>query len=155
MAVKQELIKTSLRGSVTESGANTFTEQGIDTNLSIRGDHVYIVTAICWKHNAAFEGDGDGVNLHLAYASQSDIIGPSDPDFLFGVNQRVDIVTSGGYGMHRVLYENIDHFPIAVPQLYIGVKGASLGAAVLAEVKLTGYHVRVNTTEFFRLAQSR
>ena len=44
MPVRNELIKTSLRGAVTETAANTYTEVQVDTNLAIRGDHVFIIS---------------------------------------------------------------------------------------------------------------
>ena len=153
--VSQMLAKTSLRGNITESAANTYTETTIDTNLSIRGDHVFIVTGIWWQFNAAVVGTGDRFQGQIAYAKQTDIILLDDADWLFGQEVAMDVVTSGGGHWSRIKHDMVDHFPIAVGTLHLGCKGVGLSNAGQLSVKIEGYHQKVNTTEFFRLAQSR
>lgn len=155
MPVKQELIKTSLRGKVVESAANTYTEATIDTNLSIRGDHIFLVTGIWWSHDGNPIAAGDGIDIQLCYAPQTGGLWTSDPDWFAGYSRYLQFVTSGAAMLEKTAYQQIDNYPIAVGSLYLGVVGTSLGAAVTAAVKIEGYHVKVNTTEYFRLAQSR
>lgn len=155
MAIRGELIKTSLRGTVTETAANTFTEAQIDTNLSIRGDHVFIVTGVWLYASATLGGAGDTFSIQVCYASQAGNITPDDPDWLFGASWQMAMVTSGAGVWLRTMYTPVEHFPIAVPQLYLGVGGSSLATAAKGSIKIEGYHSKVNTTEFFRLAQSR
>lgn len=155
MPLRNDLIKTSLRATVTESAANTFTEQQIDTNLSIRGDHIFIVTGVFWQHNAVLNGTGDQIAMQLTYATQSGLITASDNDFLFGIHQAHEVATQGAATYLKSIWMPMDEFPVAVTALFLGVQGVSLASAVQASVKIHGYHVKVNTTEYFRLAQSR
>lgn len=155
MPVKSELIKTSLRATVTESAANTYTEATLDTNLSIRGDHIFIVTGIWWQHTAVLVGDADSITVQLAYSPQTNVISPGDGDYFASYSIVTKITTSGQIVYKGTEYMPINDFPIAVGALYLGVKGVSLASAVVAGVKLEGYHVKVNSTEYFRMAQSR
>lgn len=155
MPSKQELAKTSLRGSVTESAANTFTQVTVDTNLGIRGSDIFVMTGIWFETNANLSANGDQFVIQLAYSTQSAIIQVDDADWLVGAKWAIEFTTSGGSVWDQVKYVSIDHFPIAVQNLFLGVQGTSLGSAARGSFKIEGYHVKVSTTEFFRLAQSR
>lgn len=155
MPTRAETVKTSLRGLTTESAANTFTESTIDTNLAIRGDHIFVITGIWFNGVANLTAATDALEIQVTYATQSDIIEINDPDWLLGAKWLMTLTTSGGSVYQPMLYYQIDHFPIAVAQLHLGVKGTSLAAAGSGGVKIEGYHQKVSTTEYFRLAQSR
>ncbi len=155
MPTKAELVKTSLRATVTESAANTFTEATMSTNLAVRGDHLFIVTGIWWDLSANLSGPGDTIQFQITYATQSAIIRPDDPDWLFGFGWRHDHTTSGGGLWERGGYQAINDFPVAVPTLYMGLQGTSLAGAAVGGVKIEGYHQKVATSEYFRIAQSR
>jgi len=155
MPVRNELIKTSLRGAVTETAANTYTEVQVDTNLAIRGDHVFIISGIWFLAAGSLAGAADMIQCQIAYASQTGIISVNDPDWLCGWRWRMELTTSGSTVWEPMRYIPINHFPIAVSGLYLGIQGASLGAAATIAAKIEGYHQKVNTQEYFRLAQSR
>lgn len=152
---KAELTKVSLRANVIESAANTFTETSFSTNLAVRGDHLFIITAMAYDISADLNSNAEEIRLQVTYATQSAIIRPDDPDYLFGIGFRAQVVTSGAGIWQRTNYQPVNHFPIAVPTLYLGVKGSGLAAATQIGVKLEGYHQKVSTTDYFRLAQSR
>lgn len=155
MALREELIKTSLRASITETAANTYTEKEIHTNLSARGDHIFVVTGIWWQVTAPVNADNDRFTMQITYGKQTDTILLDDSDWFGGQEWALDVVTSGGGFWDRIVHQVIDHFPVAVPVLYFGCKGGGLATAGQGSVKIEGYHMKVNTNEYFRLAQGR
>jgi hypothetical protein len=155
MPLKSELAKTSIRGSVVESAANTFTEAQIDTNLAVTGQHLFICTGVFFQSNAAFVGS-QTMGLQLTYSSQTDLIGLNDSDWLFGCSWSGGLAGAAGLSVYEnTVYQQIDHFPIATSSLYFGGKGAALGFGTTNSVKLIGYHTKVAAADFFRLVQSR
>ena len=65
MPTKQELVKTSLRATVAESAANTFTETTMSTNLAVRGDHLFVVTGLWYDLSANLSGAGDSIRIQV------------------------------------------------------------------------------------------
>lgn len=155
MPLKSELAKFAIRGSVTESAANTFTEAMVNTNLSPEGNLIFIATGL-WTHtDAILDGNSEGVEMQLCYAPQSAIIYPNDGDWIFGRKIRVTVATQGAHSWERLVYQNINMFPIAQEALYWGTAGDSLAAATTARFKLEGFLMKVATTEYFRISRVR
>lgn len=153
MPTKTELSKFSIRGSVTESAANTYTEQSISTNLVAQGDAMFMATGL-W---VMMDPKGVLVNadeqwMHLAYTSQSFVITPSHADFIWGQCWQN---TGAAAVLEVIRYIPIDHFPIASPTIYLGTQGVSLAQAGSVAFKLAGYLQKVSTTDFFRIANLR
>lgn len=155
MPTKAELSKFAIRGRVTESAAATFTEAQVNTNLSIEGDHLFIVTGLWLAHNGELDANDEQVQIQLCYASQSALIGPSNPDWIVGMNQFMTRATSGTQVYERQRYESVDYFPIAEPQLFLGVAGTGTASAITAEMKMEGYLAKVSTSEYFRITRLR
>ena len=155
MPVKNEIAKVSMRGTVDDTGAlNTYVEKTIDTNLSFNGQHAFIVTGILFRHDGVLNGNRN-VDITLAYETQNAAPQPSDPSFIFGASWASAQLTSGSVAYNNAQYQDIDHFPIAVQSIFLGLKTANMGAATTAHVKLYGYHMKISQADFFRLAQSR
>ena len=155
MPTKTELSKFSIRGEVTESGTNTFTEQALSTNLVAQGDAMFMATGL-WMFldtNGALL-NSDELEFQITYSSQAGIIKPSDPDWIWGRNWYSG-PTSGAVLLEKTTYVDIDHFPLATPQIYLGIKGVSLANAATGAIKLSGYLQKVSTTDFFRIANLR
>ena len=85
MPTKTELAKFAIRGSVTESAPNTYTEAAIQTNLAATGDMMFIATGL-WL---TLDPNGpqaavDSMWCHLAYSTQTNSLTPSSADFIWG-----------------------------------------------------------------------
>ena len=155
MPTKTELAKFSLRGIVTETGANTFTETAVNTNLTVEGNMIFIATGLWFGHNFGLGSASDELGGQLTYAPQSAIIKPNDPDWIFGFDFRTVLTTSGMHIQERLWYTNIDNFPIAQDQIFFGLAGVSLASAATAWFKLEGYLQKVTVTDFFRIQRIR
>lgn len=157
MPLKAELQKFSIRGSVVESAANTFTSAQVDLNLSLLGSHVFMATALQITHNAALTGAGDQLDVQLTYTTQTGIVDANDADFFWGLRNIVALTTSGAFirdQSPRFVWTG-GGFPIGVQNLQLAVQGTNLGTAVTVGLKLEGYLQRVTTSEFYRITQQR
>lgn len=156
MPTKQELSKFSIRGFVTESAANTFTEQTINTNLAVEGNSIFVVTGChLFLKTSILAASTDQAEMQLAYASQSDILQIDDPDWLCGRAASLIMTTSGAQVTEMYTYQPVEYFPLAQAQLFLGVKGTNAPSALTAGFKLEGYLQKVTTTDFFRITRVR
>ncbi len=156
MPTKTELAKFSVRGAVTASSGNTFTQVAIQTNLAAQGDMMFIGTGL-WM-NLDPNGplvSADEVSAQLCYTTQTAIIGPDNPDWIWGRAFRYDLTTSGGAAFEKITYTPVNFFPLATPTLYLAIQGVSMAQAASVSFKLAGYMQKVSTTDFFRIANLR
>lgn len=93
----------------------------------------------------------DGMWAHIAYSSQTAPLSPSDGDYIWGRRWSL-----GGVGIYEhVTYTDVDEFPIAQSQLWMGIQGSSLAQASTFQMKLEGYIKTVSTTDYFRIVNLR
>lgn len=152
---KEELSKFSLRGSVTESAANTYTEATINTNLQVEGNMIFIATGLWLGTDATLSAAADRLGFQICYAPQAALVNQDNPDWIAGRSIAFEVVTSGASNWERFTYVNIDNFPLAQSQLFFGAAGTSLAAASTCTFKLEGWLKKVSTTDFFRIARVR
>lgn len=153
-----EVPKFAIRGSVTESSANTYTEAQIITNIGIESSYVFMATG-CYIYldtNGAIV-DADEIHAQLTYTSQSALIAPGDADWILGRGVHFHLTTSGGLAtpFEETMYYSMAPYPIAQNILYWGVRGLSLANAGTAAFKLEGFLKKVSSTDFLRITRSR
>lgn len=150
---KQEIAKLSIRASLTESAANTFTELAVQTNLAATGEMLFVATGLWMFLNGTVVAAADLAEMQMTYSTQSAIILPGDPDWFAGRSIHAMGIAVNTY--ERVTYVDINNFPIATPTIYLGVQGTSQGGSLNCAFKLEGYLQKVNVTDFFRIANLR
>lgn len=155
MPTKNELAKFSIRGAVTETAANTFTQSTVNTNIQVQGNEIFICTGIWFRTDADMAADQDQMQMQLTYTSQSALVTPDDPDWLYGWHWRMVMTTSGVSVFNPIVHQDLGFFPMANPQLYFACQGTSLAAASSCQFKLEGYLQKVSTTDFFRIQRVR
>ncbi len=143
------------RGTVTETGASTYTETEIDTNLATFGNYLALVHTMDVKAEGAMgviNGAADYLEIVLSRNSQTGIIGPDDADFICGFGFGMFFVTSGG-GEFEFVRERLLHHPVPiVKNMYLGVKGTSLASAMTIQFRI-GYHLTKGTeADILRIA---
>ena len=153
MPTKVEMAKFSIRGKVKESAANTYTEVSIATNLVAQGNALFMSTGLWLSLDPGGAlATADELYCHIAYSAQSFVIGPDDPDFIWG---RAWQNIGAAAVLEQITYVPVDHFPLAATNLYFGIQGVSLAQAATARFKLAGYLQKVSTTDFFRIVNLR
>lgn len=143
----------SVRGSVVESGANTYTENEIDTQLDPRtSSNIMLVTGVIFGFDAAYAASADGIRIHLARASQTAILMPNHRDYIAAVDELTQLVTSGPLVTVR---QRTVILPIPYPiasNLFLAVQGVSLAAAATVKVAVCGYIKKASSAELLRVS---
>jgi len=146
--------------SVTESGANTFTEGSVDLNMSPLDREVFVVTAINLDPHAPsmVPGTDTATTVALTTTSQTDIVNLSNSNCL--ASAKLDIRSSG---VTAVSFTRLVETPaatldylgiIATNDFFVGIKGTANTAAREVSGKLYGYRARASADIYAALVQS-
>lgn len=156
MAEPNWVALNSLRGTVTESAANTFTQTTINTNLSLEARTIIIVPEVFLNYATSVDEDG-GVRIQLSTASQTALIDYDDPHCVVRVTRKQTAYGTAGnttiqdHGMHIRFAQAL---PLAVPQLFIAVQGQNMTAQQQVTVRIPYWSKKVSESVFFRVANS-
>lgn len=145
---------------VTESAANTFTQQAIDLNMSPLDREVFVVTAINLDPSAPdmIPGTSTATSCSLSTTSQTAITNLSNANCLAAA--KLDIRSSGVTAVSfsrqvETPAATLDYLGIiATNDFFIGISGtANTGAKSIAG-KLYGYRARATADIYAALVQS-
>jgi hypothetical protein len=167
--LKDEEIVRSLKGTVTESAAATYTETAIDTQLSIERGVIWLIHGIQFFPSelmatvSSIAANGEEFfHMHVSRESKSAICVPNDADLIqrcdYDIVRSAAIGTDAGplwvtsYMVPRVFAYN-PPLPYASQTIYLGLIGSS-GAVETAYFQIL-YTIRsVSDKYFFRVAQA-
>lgn len=143
----------SVRGTVTESGANTYTENEIDTQLDPRtSSNIMLITGAIVQHDASLAVTLDGLKWHLSRNSATGILAPNHRDFIMGGDAVYNVTTSGSNESVKLHYIEL---PIAYPiasNLFLAIQGVSLTAAATLKAAVCGYIKKATSAELLRVS---
>lgn len=164
--LKDDEILRFFRASVTESAAATFTQQEIDTQLSIERGYIWLIHFLEFfitpsEVDDPAQGTMERIMTQVTRESQSSILAYNDSDLIESVHYFQDrsatIGTDAGpawyYNWLPKFYAYYPAIPYAAQSIYIGVHSTS-SSAVTIYVR-GGYTLKkVSDKFFFRVAQA-
>ena len=149
--------------SVTESGANTFTQSQVDLNLSPLDREVFVVLAVNLDpfFPDAIAGADTSVNSALTATSQTSMPSLADSNCLAKATNFISAAgyVDGGVGFSQAALETppstLEYIGIiATNDFFIQVKGTNNGVAKGLAGKLYGYRAIANADVYAALVQS-
>jgi len=155
----------TLGGRVTESAANTFTQQqiAVPVNRVTSSLNTAQVIEALWiefetRVLGTIQAVADELEVQLTQTSKTTSVNIDDVDMIAKIHLGiVMIATTGGNAMNQVFHINLTdgagHGPIiAVPNVFLGIEGTSLSAAQGASFRM-GYRFKnVGLQEYVGLA---
>lgn len=165
-ALKDEEVVRMVRASVTESGAATFTETTIDTQLSIERGVIWMISAVEFfqelsKHSEVGANGLETQNIQLTRESKTAIVELNDSDVIAklqnGIYRSAAIGTDAGPLWLTWVMPVIQYFdpplPYASQNMYLGFQ--TTAATVRSCYVRIRYTIRtVSDKYFFRVAQA-
>ena len=163
MALKQSSSVITIGFSVTESAANTFTQERIDLQLNPLDNEVFVVQAINIDPFApdALAATNTATDASITTTSQTAMLNLSDSSCM--ANARLDIraagLVDGGVGFSRGLSETpptgLEYIGIiSTNDFFVSVQGTGNAAAKGAVGKLYGYRAKADAATYAALVQS-
>lgn len=125
------------RASVTESGANTFTQETISLPVDIAKNLVFLIWQIEWHCSNAQDTmvQDDQIACQITRTSQTSIVGIDNTSVIAQFKQQVQVLTSGGAIARYPVIQTFDPpLPIAKEEIYLAI--ASTGDASANGVKV-------------------
>lgn len=164
--IGDEEILRFLRFSVTESAAATYTEQSLDTQLSIERGMIWLIRAIEWEINPSYiddpaAGANETLQGQITREPQTEMLHMSDSDCIAHINliknRSSAIGTDAGPIVIFDKYPLMQQFPIPLPYaartIYIGAKSTA-GAAKTVRGRIHYTLRRVSEKFFYRVAHA-
>lgn len=147
----------SIRGTVTQSGANAYTETEINLALSLESRFLFYVTGLQVFFESINQVDDDTIfTWHLSRATKSAVGGFSDSDIIWVGGFGVLTTTSGAAVWPPVMCRELAHpYAIANPSLYFGIDTVGAAVACSASIQLQYYPEKVTQNKFWEAAQTR
>ena len=149
----KEYIKVSLRGTVTESAANTFTQVSIPTNIGQDARTVFVLSAVNLRWIGVFD-QNETAGVQLTRQTKAALAGLDDPDVLMTWNWELVMTTSGAQAVDRAPWTVVPEIAVAQSSLFLGVAGTNATNPYTVSVALWGYLQSVSQTDFYRIASS-
>lgn len=148
---------------VVESAANTFTETGVDLNLSALDREVFVVLSINMDPSAPDQvaGSNTATEASLTTTSQTGVVGLNNSNCL--ASARLDIRSDGGSiegvpfsrGSGESPATNLDYIGIvATNDFFVQIEGQNNINAKVCNGKLYGYRARATADIYSALVQS-
>lgn len=151
-----------LNFDVTESAANTYTEEEIQLPIPRLGTmHMVMEILKIYFHAPVDTLAEDGfVAYHISYKTQSGILGAGDSDALMAGITETQLVTSGGCVVQWPqvvdLTDGSGHgVLVSTDKIFLGVAGAGQAGARRFEGKLLYRFVAVSAEEYIGIVQSQ
>jgi len=166
LALTDEAILRFFRFSVVETAAATFTEQGLDTQLSIERGVIWLIHFIEFEVLGATLDDpgaasSEEFQVQLTRETKPTIVGYDDADLIEKYQLQIDRATAIGTDagpLYKVtespkMIRYVPAIPFAASTLFVGVAGTS-GSAGTYRGRV-GYTIRtVSDKFFFRVASA-
>ena len=153
-----------IRASVTESAANTFTQQEIQINLDSLNREIMVIMSVDLDigNPDLIAGTSTATNASLTKTSQSNTVGISDPSCIAEI--RKDCKSLGAPDNQAVTY--VDALPVldsdslpylsilATDNAFLGMKGTNNGAARNASDLIKARRARADADTYAALVNS-
>lgn len=161
--LKQTSSVVSIGFAVTESAANTFTEESVDLNLDPLNNEVFVVLAVNLDSSSpdAIAATNTAVDGALTSTSQTAMPNLSDTNCLSRYYERI---RSAGFADGGVSFSNqaLETPPstleyigiIATNDFFVQVQGAANLSAKTVSGKMYGYRARADASIYAALVQS-
>ena len=161
--LKQTSSLVAIGARVVETGANTYTQQQIDLNLSPLDREVFVVLAVNLDPQAPenVAGTNTAVSASVTSTSQTSVQGLDNANCI--ANTRLDILQDAGSvtgvpftrGAGESQASLLEYLGIiATNDFFIGIKGTGNTAAKFANAKVYGYRARASADIYAALVQS-
>lgn len=146
----------SWRFDLTESSANTYTEQSVDTNLSAERGVIGLIDEIIIQRDI-MPTSLDEIELQLLINSgQTDILDLDHSQVIWMQHWRFGTFTDAGRHLDETVsrWEFYNPIPFVNPTITLGIKGTSLAAAGRIRM-LVNYRVqKVTQNDYLKLLAS-
>ena len=163
MAIKKTSSEVQISAGLTESAANTFTQQEVELSLSPLDNEVFVVTAIDLDLQApdALAAVNTDFTAYVSTTSQTATVGIDNSNVL--TSSRKDIRAAGfvdggvafdQQGLTTPQRESLYIGIIATNNFFLGVQGNNNAAAKRANVRVYGYRARADAATYAALVQS-
>jgi hypothetical protein len=161
--LKETSSTVSIGFSVTESGANTFTQGSVDLNLSPLDREVFVVQGIDLNPTApdAFAGVNTATSCSLTTTSQTAVQTLANSNCMADsvLNIRAAGFVDGGVGFARIAQEApatlLEYIGIiATNDFFVQLQGTANGNPKAVTGKLYGYRARADAEIYSALVQS-
>lgn len=162
--LKQTSDVVAISAKVTETAANTFTQQTVSLDLNPLDNEVFVVVAIDLNPAAADAQDGTNASTQacLSFKSRDTMGFISDNDVLASAENaiRAEGFASGGV---MLMQNSLDTPPaaldyigiIATSDFFVSVKGNDNLAAKTCGARMWGYRARAESSVYAALVQSQ
>ena len=163
MALKKSSSVIAIGASVTESAANTFTQERIDLQLNPLDNEVFVVTAINLDlvEPDAVAGVNTSVNGSLSTTSLTATGNLSQSQVLAVAKDSIRAAgfVDGGVGFSRTSMEtppaDLEYIGIiATNDFFLQVNGLNNGTAKVMTAKVYGYRAKADAATYAALVQS-
>ena len=152
----------SIGFSLTESAANTFTQDSVDLNLSPLDREVFVVLAVNLDPESPdFEATPTFTNCSLTTTSQTAVSTLGDANCLAAAQQRIQVEAANGFGV-SFQQQSLETPPstleyigiIATNDFFIQVVGGGNTNRKGVSGKLYGYRAKADASIYSALVQS-
>lgn len=164
MGLKQITDLVNIGGSVTESGANTYTEAIVNINLSPVDRQVFVITDVQFT---SFEPDATPattteVQVQVSKVPQNGMLNPNSPDLvsrtqkiIFGGVAEFSMFETDFKGTSASTGGRNDYLMIlATEDAHLGIVGVNNAGAKQAQCRITGYFATADVATYNSLVLS-
>lgn len=166
--IKDEDVLRFARGTVTESSNSTFTQEDMDTQLSVDRGFIWLIHFIEFHFenvellSEVAAGANEEISAQITRSTQGSIIKLNDPDLIQSaaiyVSRSADINTDVGplwyFGKMPLIYSYKIPIPYAGSRIFIGILGTDAATPHIVGFRI-GYTTKeVSNQYFFRVAQA-
>lgn len=162
MAFKYTSEQFEIRATVTETAANTFTQEEIQINLDSLNREILIIMSVDLDTGDPFlvDGTNTAVTASLTKTSQTDTVPISNPSCIAHVVKSCRVSATPGSGVsfaahYPVLEHTGDyHSILATDNAFIGVEGTGNPSARRADVLIKARRARADADTYAALVTS-
>lgn len=151
-STRRRIYPSAWRFDLTESAANTYTEQSVDTGINLESQFVAMVHHVSVQRPALSASDVQHVQF-VSNAGQVDVLDLDNPIQLLFQTWHQGAFTDPG-GVAHALVNGFDFripFPYVGSTITMGIKGESLASALRIRARVWYTLEKVPEAEFLRL----
>lgn len=162
MGFKYSSEQFEIRASVTESAANTYTQEEIQVNLDSLNREILIIMSVDIDTGEPFFVDGTNTNVtaSLTKTSQTNTLAISNPACVANVSKSIRVSATPGSGVY--IQENLPildhtgeyHSILATDNLFLGIEGTGNTSARAGHVLIKARRARADADTYAALVTS-
>lgn len=163
MALKRTSNPLMISGAVTESGANTFTQDSIDLQLNPLDNEVFVVTAVDLDMSVspdAVAGANSALQVSLSNTSRTTVGGLPDSNVFATYTETIRSNAAIAVSFQKMAPEtptaaNLDYIGIlATDNFFAQIKGTGNATAKKGNFRVYGYRAKADSATYAALVQS-